>query len=227
MRITCISDTHTRQQALILPGGDTLIHAGDIMGSGYSLPELTDFLWWFSSQDYTHKILVAGNHDRIFDIEPELALDALKKFPDITYLQDESCIVDGIKFYGSPWTPAFGSWAFQLYDDLEAEKIYNKVPEDTSVLITHGPAFGRLDEIEPPLMPGASPGHLGCKVLARLIDRIKPELHVCGHIHSGRGVINDQDSGITYINASSLGEDYELAANGFFEIEISNANADS
>jgi Icc-related predicted phosphoesterase len=220
MRITCISDTHTKEKELKLPGGDTLIHAGDFMGSGYSLPELTDFLSWLSSQDYTNKILVAGNHDRIFEIEPELTLNALKKFPNITYLEDESCIFGGIKFYGSPWTPAFGAWAFQLNDDFEAENIYNQVPDDTEILITHGPAYGYLDEIELPLMPGYSPGHLGCKVLGRLIDRIKPGLHVYGHIHSGRGIIEGSGTGTTYINASSLGEDYKLGSKGYFEIEI-------
>ena len=220
MRITCISDTHTKEKELNLPGGDTLIHAGDFMGSGYSLPELTDFLSWLSSQDYTNKILVAGNHDRIFEENPRAIKAIMEAYPGITYLQDSVVIIDDVKFYGSPWTPAFGSWAFQLHDDLEAEKIYNKVPDDTEILITHGPAYGYLDEIELPLMPGYSPGHLGCKVLGRLIDRIKPGLHVCGHIHSGRGIIKGLGTGTTYINASSLGEAYKLGSKGYFEIEI-------
>ena len=36
MKITFISDTHTKHKQLDLPGGDILIHSGDIMNSGYS-----------------------------------------------------------------------------------------------------------------------------------------------------------------------------------------------
>ena len=119
MKLHIISDTHTKHRELNLPGGETLIHAGDFMSSGHSVREFEEFLQWMNGQDYTHKILIAGNHDRILEIEPELAKSILDGFPKITYLQDEGCTIDGINFYGSPWTPAFCGWAFQLHNDYE------------------------------------------------------------------------------------------------------------
>ena len=66
MKIHCISDTHTRHREIELPGGDVLIHAGDIM-SKFRPKSITEFLVWFSEQNYTTKIFIAGNHDHIFE----------------------------------------------------------------------------------------------------------------------------------------------------------------
>ena len=186
MKLHIISDTHTKHRELNLPGGDALIHAGDIMGSGYDLAEITDFLSWFDKQDYEHKIFIAGNHDRIFEDKPELMERILmEQYPDIIYLQDSSVTIDGINFYGSPWTPAFCGWAFQIHNDTET---YKYIPEDTDVLITHGPAYGILDQY---VMPnGKLSEHLGSKGLHKWIDDNNPKLHICGHIHNGQGVLD-------------------------------------
>ncbi len=60
-------------------------------------------------------------------------------------------------------------------------------------------------------MSGATPGHLGCKHLLNAIDRVKPKLHICGHIHSSQGVLDGYGEVTTHINAACLGEDYELS----------------
>lgn len=51
MRLTFISDTHTRHRLCEgdLPGGDLLIHAGDFMNSGYHKEEAMEFVMWFNS----------------------------------------------------------------------------------------------------------------------------------------------------------------------------------
>ena len=212
MKLTCISDTHTRHKELDLPGGDVLIHAGDFMSSGQDPEELTDFLNWFEVQDYKHHIFIAGNHDRIFEDSPEVVKEIVEKYyPGITYLQDSSVTIDGINFYGSPWTPAFCGWAFQLYNDYEEAEIYRKVPKDTDVLITHGPAYGRLDQYVMPTSQLSE--HLGSKGLLQWVDTNNPKLHICGHIHTGQGVMDGYGEITTHINASCLGEDYKYSNN--------------
>ena len=207
MKLTCISDTHTRHRDLELPGGEVLIHAGDFMSTGYKMEELIDFLEWFNVQDYKHKIFIAGNHDGIFEESKNLADVILNAYPDISYLQDSEVIIDGVKFYGSPWTPEFMGWAFALpKDPRSAEERFAMIPDDTDVVISHGPAYGILDQVD---NLGVLGEHLGCPSLAKRINEINPRLHICGHIHSGNGVLDGYGEVTTHINAACLGEDYE------------------
>ena len=80
MKITFISDTHTKHNQVnyLLPGGDLLVHAGDMSSMGYQ-EEITDFLKWFNGLDnYTHKIFIAGNHDWGFQESPDMCRELLK-----------------------------------------------------------------------------------------------------------------------------------------------------
>jgi predicted phosphodiesterase len=208
MNLHIISDTHTKHRGLNLPGGEVLIHAGDFMGHGWSQDEVEDFFLWFNGQKYKHKILIAGNHERIFEENPNRTNKLLREFPAITYLQDEGCTIDGINFYGSPWTPAFCNWAFQLHNDYEDTEIWKKIPKDTDVLITHGPAYGMLDQYEMPT--GDYSDKLGSKGLRNWIDDNNPKVHICGHIHTGQGVMDGYDEVTTHINAACLGETYKF-----------------
>ncbi|KAK8859194.1 Metallo-dependent phosphatase-like protein [Apiospora arundinis] len=88
--------------------------------------------------------------------------------------------------FGSPWTPQFESWAFQYTrhqedDGLAASRVWNDIPLDTDVLITHGPSFGHRDET-------VGREAAGCEELRRAMWRVRPRLAVCGHIHEARGV---------------------------------------
>jgi Icc-related predicted phosphoesterase len=219
MKATIVSDTHTKHRELDLPGGDILIHAGDFMSSGRNLDELTDFLNWIEVQDYKHKIFIAGNHDRILEDGGEPVINIIADaYPTVTYLQDSSVTISGINFYGSPWTPEFCDWAFATQNDAEAEEKWNQIPDNTDVLITHGPAYGYLDQVN---NLGRVGEHLGCPVLAKRIEEINPKLHICGHIHDGNGTIDGYNKVTTYINASCLGEDYKFRNdNGYIEYEI-------
>jgi DNA repair exonuclease SbcCD nuclease subunit len=94
MRITLISDTHTKHEELMwdktdLPGGDLLIHAGDLMNSGYNSNDITSFCKWFNElEQYDHKVFIAGNHDRKFEDKPEQAMEIVNSYKWIDYLQD-------------------------------------------------------------------------------------------------------------------------------------------
>ena len=213
MRITVISDTHTRQGQIPysdLPGGDLLIHAGDIMNSGYNKNDIFDFLHWYDTiPGYDKKVFIAGNHDRMFENHPEDVKEWLSKFPNIIYLQDEVYEIydletdKSIKIYGSPWQPEFYSWAFNLQrNSLQLSGKWEAIPDDTDILITHGPAWGSVDTVA-----GRPWDNLGCELLAERIQRFRPKIHVCGHIHSGYGI--ETIDNIHYINASVLDERYE------------------
>lgn len=213
MKITLISDTHTRQGQIPysdLPGGDLLIHAGDIMNSGYNKNDIIDFLYWYDSiPGYDKKVFIAGNHDRMFENHPEDVKEWLSKFPNIIYLQDEAYEIydletdKSIKLYGSPWQPWFYDWAFNVErNSLKLSGKWEAIPDDTDILITHGPAWGSVDTVE-----GRPWDNLGCELLAERIQRFRPKIHVCGHIHSGYGI--ETIDNIHYINASVLDERYE------------------
>ena len=106
-KITFISDTHTKHKHLTndLPGGDILIHCGDISSRGYK-NEIENFLGWFDGiKGYEHKIFIAGNHDFGFQDNPKECAELLTNYPTVTYLEDNSVIIDGIKIYGSPCSP--------------------------------------------------------------------------------------------------------------------------
>jgi len=207
MRITLISDTHGLHSKceLDLPGGDLIIHAGDFMNRGDRWNEASEFLEWYNALDiYTHKILIAGNHDRLFETWMKKIPDMLEEYPKINYLLDQSTIIEGVKLYGSPWQPEFYNWAFNLPragEDLREKWFW--IPQDTDILITHGPPQDHLDVGDPPW----NTPHLGCELLRVKVDEQPPKIHVFGHIHGSNGYkFNDKTH---FFNASILNERYE------------------
>ena len=199
-RICFISDTHLLHDDVNIPACDVLVHSGDCLNSGKSI-EFAIFLHWFSNlSQVKHKILVAGNHDWVFQLDSTYVKSELKNYPDITYLQDNGCIRDGIYFYGSPWQPAFCNWAFNV-ERLALKPFWDKIPNDVDVLITHGPPRGILD-VSP-----YDDGHLGCEFLRNRVEKIQPLVHSFGHIHHGYG--SEVIGNTIFINASICNEQYE------------------
>lgn len=208
MRITLISDTHNKHKQITgdLPGGDLLLHTGDISSRGYQ-HEIQQFCKWFNLIDnYGTKVFIAGNHDWGFQDNHESSMEIVKSYKTIEYLQDDLLMIgenyeDMIKIWGSPWQPEFYSWAFNL--PRNGEELLSKweiIPMNTDILLTHGPAWGRLDTVIGESVP------LGCELLRERIEIVKPKIHVCGHIHSGYGYVFD---GTThYFNAAVLDERY-------------------
>jgi len=199
LKIIAISDTHSRHREVKLPKGDILVHAGDISYKGRK-DELIDFLVWFSTQKFPHKIFIAGNHD--FFLEHAGQNEIKKLIPEgVTYLNDSGITINGTKFWGSPVTPWFHNWAFNRHRGKEINKHWELIAPDTDVLITHGPVYGFLDQV-------INEQHVGCQDLLRHVLTIKPKIHLCGHIHESYG--NIRRSEIQFINASQVNERYEL-----------------
>src|SRR5580658_3578813 len=99
LRIVCISDTHGQHAKLHLPEGDILVHAGDFMAFGDKPREVTDFNQWLGKQTHRHKVVIAGNHDWMFERHPGAAQALLT---NAIYLENSGTEIEGLKFWGSP-----------------------------------------------------------------------------------------------------------------------------
>lgn len=183
--VVCISDTHTTQPEV--PDSDLLLHAGDLTNSG-SFEELQAQLDWLKRLPHGHKVVIAGNHDRLLDPTyvdrfPDRISEGTSRadldWGDVIYLNNTSARLGfpngrSLTVYGSPWTQLCGTFAFQ-YPDIRA--VWSgTVPNDVDILLTHGPPKGHLDD-----------GGKGCPQLLREIWRTRPRLAVFGHIHPGHG----------------------------------------
>lgn len=207
MKITCISDTHNKQQYIDtreFSTTDILIHAGDFTGNGNAAQTLA-FLQWYSDLSVPHKILVAGNHD--FSACSETFPSMLAQFPSITYLRNSSVTIDGLVIWGSPFSNIFGRWAF-MADDIELADIWEQIPKDTNIVITHGPAYGIGDLVDNDYEPGRDK-HVGSQSLRLRLEKLKHlKLHVTGHIHSGYGTYFKEK--YVTINGAQLDDDYQF-----------------
>jgi hypothetical protein len=199
MRITHISDTHNKHNQLNgkLPGGDLLIHSGDITSLGRK-DEVVRFVKWFNGIDnYTNKIFIAGNHDMTFDRE-RLLRDKLAHFegkpewldnllisglnPNVFYLENSFVMLDDIKIWGSPISPTFGyGWGFNKDRGHEINKVWDSIPNDTDIVITHSPIYGYCDRTY------RTNESVGCNELYYRLNEVSPHLHFAGHIHEGYG----------------------------------------
>ncbi len=197
-RIVCISDTHCQLDKIAVPMGDILVHAGDLTYRG-TVQEVSAELEKMKKLRHPLKILSFGNHDWLGERNYTLAKEMCEA-AGVLLLNHEAATVAGIKFFGSAYTPEFHNWAFNVPRD-RLEPFWDDIPEDTQVLITHGPPRGILDK--------CPNGDLaGCDgLLAR--TQALPALthHVFGHIHEGYGMT--KLGNVTYVNASSCTGQYK------------------
>ncbi|KAG1906354.1 metallophosphoesterase domain-containing protein 1 [Suillus fuscotomentosus] len=200
IRTICISDTHNTDISALIPPGDILIHAGDLTHSG-TPRELQVTFDWLVSLPHEHKIVIARNHDTYLQTAEDCG---------IIYLEDEAHTIQvrgrTFKIFGSPFTPQHGNGAFQYprMGVTGTPSHWSVIPNDTDILITHGPPHGHLD------LAG-----LGCRALLARIWELgrthQPVLHVFGHIHGGRGIEN-----MPWDSAQSIWEDIVLKKGGWF-----------
>jgi len=176
MRIVAVADTHLFHRELAVPDGDVFVHAGDLCRGG-ELDELREAAAWLAELPHRHKIVVAGNHDWAFAREPAAARALLG---GALYLEDAGAAIDGVRFWGSPWQPAFHDWAFNLPRGEPLAAVWRRIPPSIDVLVTHGPPAGIGDR---------SPvgGRAGCADLRARVAELAPRLHLFGHIHQDGG----------------------------------------
>jgi Icc-related predicted phosphoesterase len=187
-RVVCVSDLH--ENLIDIPPCDLLVIAGDI---SYALKGdleakqrflVGPFREWVNAVPAEQVAVVAGNHDQSVEqwgwpLDPS----------DCEYLQDSGARLCGLNVWGTPWQPWFYSWAFnapQRYGEAFLEGRFSLIPDDTDVLICHGPPRGVGDGVGDPARPDLQE-HVGSTALRAAIKRVQPKLMVCGHIHSGYG----------------------------------------
>jgi len=206
MRLVFISDTHNRLSELSVPDGDVLIHTGDMTMTG-TPGEISAFNKDLRALPHFEKVIIAGNHDWLFQKKNQLARTLLSE--SVHYLQDESAVIKGLRFYGSPWQPEFCDWAFNLPRGERLSEKWSLIPDDTDILLTHGPPYGWLDSV--PRYPELGRygddrdlrvGHekVGCKDLLDRVLKVKPKIHAFGHIHCDAGEAFFE--GIHFVNSS-------------------------
>jgi len=197
MKIVAISDTHMEESRVIIPKCDLLIHTGDC--DIRTLDHLKQLNSWFYNQPAKYKIFVAGNHDFYLErLNYHMVCDILH---NCYYLFNNSIEIEGLKIWGSPYSPKFNNWAFML-DEEGLSKIYSKIPEETDIVLSHAPPYGILDETD------FCQTHAGSVSLLKKIKEIQPKLHIFGHIHEGYGKYTDYKT--DYINASQMTSTYKL-----------------
>lgn len=231
MKITFISDSHTYlydelYRELVLPEGDVLCFSGDIMSSGNNEGELIHFLKWVSKQPFKCKIFIAGNHDRFLEKQPLISKEIISNYQDygVVYLENSSFEYEGVKFYGTPHQPFFCNWAFNVADYEKLVNIYQQIPDDIDVLLTHCPPYGILDQSHHPNYSNPDgENHLGSMELKEVLaeknlKKCQPRVVAFGHIHGDGGKMM-QIGDTVYINASLCDEYYE-PVNNIISIEL-------
>lgn len=213
MKVAVMSDTHGKIKHLrprdIPEDVGLLIHCGDITMLG-ELHMLNDLNRWFKCVPWVeNKIVVPGNHDLCFRDYYGAASECLSEAQVL--LDKEVVVVDGMtgneyRVYGSPWTPKCGNdWAFWGRRGAEMEKCWRPLLEGfvkPDILVTHGPPYGILDEVD----RYGDPEWVGCEHLRKAIEVAEPKLHVFGHIHEGYG--QKQHGKTLCVNASILNRRY-------------------
>ncbi|KAF1786587.1 Metallo-dependent phosphatase-like [Phytophthora cactorum] len=215
MRVVCVSDTHgLHEDALAIPDGDVFVHAGDFTDTG-ERSEVVAFNEFLGRLPHRYKLVIAGNHESSFDraFYPQFwhqyghrqqydPTEVRALLTNALYLEDQAVLIEGFLFYGTPWQPEFCNWAFNLPRGDALLKKWRHIPTDTDVLITHTPPVGHGDLV--------GYQRVGCADLLREVEnRVRPKLHVFGHVHEGYGRSASPDGAITYFNASICTHNYE------------------
>lgn len=221
MRCWFISDTHTHHALLRIPTGiDTVVHCGDESESGnewFNEPEARDFFAWYSALEIPNKIFVPGNHSTA--IEKEIIQP--HEYPNIHFLIHTQTQLQGLRFFGTPFTPKFFNWSY-MKEREALDAVWQTIPDSVDILVSHGPPKGFLDVTRD--MHSRAPIHVGSKSLTRHVtERLKPLIHAFGHIHDEKGIKNcdiKTDAGVTFVNCSCCDIGNRLINHGFvFEID--------
>lgn len=209
-KIVFISDTHGKHDNINIPACDFLCHCGDFTNLGKD-GEIKNFCDWLSSLHHVrHKIVICGNHELGFNKYPDPKKKKLLKRSCI-YLENSGIEIEGVKFWGTPNTLKFFNWEF-MYDENTLKQIFDKIPEDINILLSHGPPFSILDLN----MRGDRCGSVS---LLNRMQQINYDIVAFGHIHPSYGIKYNYDDNQVYINAS-ICNDVLMPINSPIEIEL-------
>ena len=194
MKIVAFSDCHwLYKQIKKFPKADICIFAGDWCGSGESFYETLHFVNWFEKLPYNYKILIPGNHDIFCENNISLCKEMFRENGAVLLI-DEMIEVNGLKIYGTPWSPEFNNWAF-MKPEKELKTIFKHIPANLDILITHTPPKGICD-----------PNGYGSDELRKVLPNINPKVHIFGHNHNGYGYMENATTKFYKIGRASCRE---------------------
>lgn len=208
MIIRAISDLHGTFPTV--EPCDLLIVAGDVCPDGFGgrwarkYPELQwnwfveTFIPWV--RPLAKRVLVTwGNHDFCGRLHKNEIID------NVVIACDGLVQIDNLSIWLTPWSNQFMDWAFmQPHEDLA--EVYGEIPAGIDILVSHQPPYGCGDVY--PIFGEPGPGHIGSNELCYTIERIQPQVVICGHLHGGYGVYRIGDTHV--FNVSVVDEAYTL-----------------
>lgn len=225
MRITAISDIHgdlpniDSTDLLLICGDWSPLHIQCKFWSMCTwLREV--FIPYLSSIQAQKIIFIAGNHDFIcdpyftnfpyVDFVRDILNPLLRKhniFSKVKYLQNSYTIFNNYRIYGCPYVEGCRGWAFSQAD---FKNVYSRITK-CDILITH----------QPPVYNGIAHTQinnvwyeLGSYSLLEVVQKKKPMLLFCGHIHGGdhsKQILTHIDSTYTTMyNVSMKDENYNM-----------------
>jgi len=175
MRLLAFSDIHrdrNRAEHLVERAreADVVVGAGDYATMRVGLESTIEVL----SAITVPAVLVPGNAES----DTELCR-ACASWPAAHVLHGEALELAGAQFFGLgggvPPTPF--PWSFDLSEEEAAAKL-DSCPEG-AVLVVHSPPKGHLDKVRG--------RNLGSRAILEAIERKRPTLVLCGHVHQRWG----------------------------------------
>lgn len=201
MKLALLSDLHGHLPAI--EPCDLVVIAGDIVPAwAWQTNVARQLKWleesfnpWVEALPAPRVVMTFGNHDWF-------GPTGLWKPPTkVTLLLDQAAEIDGIRIYGTPWSPEFRTWAYMDSEEGLAGR-YAAIPADTELLISHAPPRGVVDRT-------ATGEEVGSMVLRqRLAELHSLRLVVCGHIHECGGEVEPCGSVCVY-NAAIVNLAYQ------------------
>lgn len=192
MKLKILSDTHMFHMQEPLDKVDILIHCGDATNSKNLLVnemEFKEFFAWWEAYPAEYKIFVPGNHDMFCESPKFNRFVKSLNQEKFKFLIDNVSNVEGVSFYGTPFTPRFNDWAFNASRN-KIHKHYSPISQGVDIVISHGPPKFILDSTQKKVVEedGDVKSYIeqvGCMSLLRVIEQsIKKPKHVFfGHIH--------------------------------------------
>lgn len=210
MKLAFVSDIHELHDDIVVPPCDVLVCCGDFTNGGQP-HAVGAFARWcqrvLREQPVRRLVTIAGNHELTFDASRREAAGGLReevigavRASGAIYLEDEACTIEGVTFYGSPWSMRFFDWAFQIDGEEQDRAVSARIPDRVDVLITHGPPHGILDRTY-------DGRNVGSPALTETVARVRPRIHAFGHIHEAHGIAVRH--GTTFVNACTCNARYE------------------